>query len=107
MLVLWASEGWKSVGEVCGELTEKGWNYKTVGTFLLRLHGKEAVELKKEGKINYYRPTMTEADYKKAETARFLREMHGGSMNSLLAALYTKGADGAVLEQLKNWLEQQ
>lgn len=107
MRVLWVGDGWKSVSDVCQKLAIHEWNYKTVGTFLLRLLEKKAVELKKEGRINYYRPTLTEADYKKAETERFLREIHGGSMSSLLAALYTEGADTAVLEKLTKQLEQQ
>lgn len=98
---LWAAEDWASISEVCRRLENRGWKYKTVGTFLLRLQEKGAVESRKEGKVNLYRPLFSEEEYKHAETEQFLREVHSGSMKSLLAAL----CGGPVSEELLDELE--
>lgn len=104
---LWAAGDWLSTGEVCTRLEEKGWKYKTVGTFLLRLQEKGAVEAQKSGKVNLYRPLFTEGAYKHSETEAFLRAVHGGSMKSLLAALCGGTADEALLDELERRLKEE
>ncbi|BDF71310.1 hypothetical protein CE91St41_14630 [Oscillospiraceae bacterium] len=104
---LWApGPEWRSVADVCAALEGRGWKYKTVGTFLLRLAEKGAAVTQKEGKVNCYRPAFSEAEYKRLETEEFLRCVHGGSARSLLAALYGEAADGETLDRLEQWLKE-
>lgn len=104
---LWDGGDWMSVGDVCAKTEQSGWKYKTVATFLLRLNDKGILESRKEGKTNYYRPLLTEEEYKRRETASFLEEVHGGSMKSLLAALYGRKADKQALDELEQWIRDQ
>lgn len=105
--VLWATEDWVSVNEVCSRLEHRGWKYKTVGTFLLRLQEKGAVTSRKEGKANLYRPQFSEAEFKHTETEEFLRQVHGGSMKSLLAALCGGSASEELLDELERRLKEE
>lgn len=103
---LWAAGEWESVAGVCGTLVARNWNYKTVGTFLLRLQGKGILESRKEGKLNLYRPLLTEEEYRRRETEEFLHTVHGGSMESLLASLFSGAADPEAVERLESWLKE-
>lgn len=103
---LWEGQGWSSVSEVCQRLEAHGWKYKTVGTFLIRLQEKGMVEVRKEGKVNQYRPRLSEEAYKHQETAQFLRKIHGGSMKSLLAALCCEHASEDLLDELERRLRE-
>ena len=105
LCALWENGGWMNIAEVCGALKRKAWKYNTVGTFLLRLAEKGVLESEKRGKANYYRPRISEAEYKRRETQSFLQEVHGGSMRSLIAALYDEPADPKALDELAAWLE--
>lgn len=107
MRVLWANGGWANVGMISEAVAGRKWKYKTVGTFLLRLTEKGALESRKEGNMNQFRPRFTEAEFKHMETDAFLREVHGGSMDSLMASLCGGAADSEMLEQLEIWLKQQ
>lgn len=102
---LWAGDTWMSVGDVCARLEEKGWKYKTVGTFLLRLQEKGMLDAQKDGRVNLYRPRMSEAEYKRRETEEFLTQVHGGSMKSLLVALYGGTIDVSKADELSKWLK--
>lgn len=70
------------------EKLETGWKYPTVTTLLGRLTEKGAVIYEKRGKAYYYTAALDEAAYRAAETKDFVGKMHGGSMKSMIAALY-------------------
>lgn len=49
---------------------------------------------------------VSEADYRAGETRDFLREVHGGSVQSFFAALGSPGSlSGAEIEELRRWLD--
>lgn len=104
---LWAAKDQPmTVAEVCAALPDQHWNYKTVGTFLLRLEEKGAVKSEKAGRANHYRSAFTEEEYQRAETKAFLQSVHRGSMRSMLAALYGGTPTPEAVDELKRWLEE-
>lgn len=82
------------------------WKITTVLTLCKRLEDKGFLKRRKEGKTNYYRPTLTEEEYKAYQTQNFLEEVHSGSVKSFMAALYNHEAlTQEDLEELKAWLK--
>lgn len=107
MKVFWSNRGWLSLNDLRGHLSEKSWKYNTIGTFVLRLVEKGVLACKKQGKTNYYSPLVSEEDYKKAETQYFLKEIHGGSMKSLLASLADTTLSPEDIDELADWVKRQ
>lgn len=105
--VLWAGEQPMTVAEVAQHLPDRKWNYKTVGTFLIRLEEKGVVAGERAGRANQYRPVISEAEYQRRETEEFLRSVHHGSMRSLLSALCGRAPDEKALDELERWLKGQ
>ena len=55
---------------------------------LSRLEERGFVRGEKEGRSNGYTPLVNRPDYLAAESRSFLERVHGGSLSSLMAALY-------------------
>ncbi len=99
---------WKKGEEITSaELTvllKDTWKPTTIMTFLKRLCDKGILEVRKEGKTNFYRASITEDEYKSKTTESFLQEFHNGSVTSLLAALVKgKQPDSKELEEIRQW----
>ncbi len=105
MQIIWA-KGEKVTSSELAERLKDTWKPTTIMTFLKRLGDKGVLEIRKEGKTNFYSVKMTEDEYKQQQTEEFLRDMHKGSVTSLLAAL-TKGKqpDSAELAEIKEWFD--
>ena len=94
-----------------GEMTAllapaRGWKLQTVSTFLVRLVEKGILAREKRDGQNHYLAAVSEEDYRADQTRRFVAEMHGGSVQSLIASLYDdKGISGADLAALRQWIE--
>ena len=58
------------------------------GEFESRLEERGFVRGEKEGRSNGYTPLVNRPDYLAAESRSFLERVHGGSLSSLMAALY-------------------
>ena len=100
MRAIWAFEGPVTSAQVQESLSGRGWKPTTVLTFLSRLT--------KQGKSNRYIPLFSEEEYKKWETQTFLKEVHGGSLQSFFAALSGgEKLSGSDIEELKQWLLKQ
>lgn len=87
MRVLWKLDKPVSLGEIMGELGDK-WARNTVGTLLVRLAEKGAVEAERAGKANLYYPLIKESEYSMSETKSFLSKLYKGSIGNLVACLY-------------------
>lgn len=99
--VIWEIGDWADIAQVHHLLSAKNqWAYNTVGTFMIRLEKKGYLEHKKRGKANIYRAVISQADYRRAETEQFIKQVHSGSRKSLLAALCGDQTDEAELDQL-------
>lgn len=108
MRVIWAFEGPVTSAQVQESLSGRGWKPTTVLTFLSRLTEKGFLRTEKQGKSNRYIPLLSEAEYKKWETQTFLKEVHGGSLQSFFAALSGgEKLSGSDIEELKQWLLKQ
>lgn len=87
MRVLWKLDKPVSLGEIMGELGDK-WARNTVGTLLVRLAEKGAVDAERAGKANLYYPLIKESEYSMSETKSFLSKLYKGSIGNLVACLY-------------------
>ena len=64
MEVLWADGGWLIPAEVHAKLpAERDLRYTTVMTTLARLHKKDRLERRKDGRAFAYHPTMSRAEW--------------------------------------------
>lgn len=88
MLVLWNTiESLKTsqIAEVLNE--QKNWSMSTVQSLLARLAERGFVSVKKELRLKYYSPAISEELYRSKETKTFLERLHGNSFKSLIATL--------------------
>ena len=67
---------------------DKSWKAPTLLKLLSRLEERGFVAGSKEGRINSYTPLVAREDYLASESRSFLERVHGGSLSSLMAALY-------------------
>ena len=97
MNVIWSGD----VELSCADITRRlntSWKQTTIQTFLKRLCDKKVLNVRKEGKTNFYSARISE---------EFLNETHKGSVKSLLTALFgAKEPDKKELEEIKEWFEE-
>ena len=67
---------------------DRDWKAPTLLKLLSRLEERGFVRGEKEGRSNGYTPLVNRPDYLAAESRSFLERVHGGSLSSLMAALY-------------------
>ena len=104
MKALWSLGDYPAhTGEVAAKL-DKDWKAPTLLKLLSRLEERGFVAGSKEGRTNAYAPLVKEADYLASESRSFLERVHGGSLSSLMAALYPETKltkeDEAALERI-------
>lgn len=105
MEIIWRKGGEVTSAEVTDSLKEQ-WKPTTVQTFLKRLSDKGVLEVRKEGKTNFYTAAISTEDYKREQTEDFLRDMHKGSVKSLLASLIGgRKVNKEELTEIKDWFE--
>lgn len=93
MQEIWSRSGPVTAGGLVEAFSERRcWKIQTVSTFLTRLVDKGMLTCEKHGGQNLYRVAVSEADYRAGETRDFLREVHGGSVQSFFAALGSPGS---------------
>lgn len=66
----------------------RDWKAPTLLKLLSRLEERGFVQAQKEGRANVYTPLVDREDYLRTESRSFLARLHGGSLSSLVAALY-------------------
>ena len=104
MKALWSLERYPAhTGEIAARL-DKSWKAPTLLKLLSRLEDRGFVAGTKEGRANGYTPLVEERDYLSRESRSFLERVHGGSLSSLMAALYPETKltkeDEAALERI-------
>ena len=104
MKALWSLGDYPAhTGELAAKL-DKDWKAPTLLKLLSRLEERGFVAGSKEGRTNAYAPLVKEADYLASESRSFLERVHGGSLSSLMAALYPETKltkeDEAALERI-------
>lgn len=106
MNVIWSEDLELSCADIMQRLNTS-WKQTTIQTFLKRLCDKGVLDVRKEGKTNFYSARISEDEYKREQTEEFLNETHKGSVKSLLTALFgAKEPDKKELEEIKEWFEE-
>ena len=88
MNVIWSTDSELS----CADITQRlntSWKQTTIQTFLKRLCDKGVLDVRKEGKTNFYSARISEDEYKREQTEEFLNETHKESFDG---AFRSKGA---------------
>ena len=104
MQALWALGEYPAhTGDIAARLG-KDWKAPTLLKLLSRLEERGFVAGSKEGRANGYTPLVRRDDYRASESRSFLERLHGGSLSSLMAALYPETKlskeDVAALERI-------
>ncbi len=109
MLVVWHSEIPVRGSDLAAALVKsRGWNKSTVFTLLLRLVEKGFLECRKEGKNNYYRPLVSEQEYRAYESRSMLDRFYAGSVKNFFAAFCSENnLSKEELEQLRQLVDEQ
>ena len=88
MKALWSLEDYPAhTGDIAQKL-DRSWKAPTLIKLLSRLEDRGFVATAKEGRAKVYTPLVQEGDYLASESRSFLKRLHGGSLSSLMAALY-------------------
>ena len=104
MQALWALGEYPAhTGDIAARLG-KDWKAPTLLKLLSRLEERGFVAGSKEGRANGYTPLVRREDDLASESRSFLERLHGGSLSSLMAALYPETKlskeDVAALERI-------
>ncbi len=106
MKLIWEGITPVSAAELMQQLRAKNWKLTTLLTFLSRLTEKGYLTVSKAQRSNLYAPAISFEAYKAAETEQFMKQIHGGSVKSLFAALATtEQLDEQDLKELREFLE--
>lgn len=107
MLIIWKAEKPISTGEVISELPQDDTRkLQTVQNLLSRLCEKEFIECHKIGKLNYYKPIISEQAYRKQETKSLLGRFYGNSPKVLFVTLVNeKSISPEELEEIRKMLD--
>ncbi len=92
MQAVWGGESPITTGYLMQVLgNDRGWKVPTLISFLVRLENKGYVGSLKKGKERLYFPLADRKRYLQLATKRFVDRYHGGSLVSVLEALYPTG----------------
>lgn len=78
----------------------------TLLTLLTRLAQKGFLTIEKQGRANFYLPTVTRDAYLADQSRRFVDQLCGGSISLFASALCDSGLSRDELEQLRKLLEE-
>lgn len=108
MMIIWEAQNCVNSDYIMDKLKGvKDWKRTTLLNLLTRLCGRGYLECKKEGKINFYTPLISEKDYLDAESRSFFSKLHKGSLTSLIASLYdSKSVSKEDLEELEAFIKE-
>lgn len=88
MQALWAIPTYPAHTAQIAARLSRDWKAPTLLKLLSRLEERGFVQARKEGRGNVYTPLVAREDYLSAESRSFFARLHGGSLSSLVAALY-------------------
>lgn len=111
MEVLWNSDSPLSAAQLMDYFAThhgKEWKAQTLSTFLSRLTQKGLLRSQRQGRVIYYQPMQSKAEYSQGLARSILDTMYQGSVKTFFAAL----CGGAPLPEaeraeLRSWLEEQ
>ena len=108
MQIIWQGSGEITTTQIMEALKgSKTWGITTVINLLTRMINRGFLSVRREGNYNIYTTLITEDDYLKTESKRFLSRFHGNSLRSMVATLHS---DNALTQEditaLKNLIEE-
>lgn len=108
MLIIWEADQNVNSEYIMEKLSGvKSWKRSTLLNLLTRLCDRGYLECKKDGKINFYTPLISEKEYLDAESKNFFARLHKNSLKSLIASLYdSKSVSKEDLEELKEFIKE-
>lgn len=108
MLIIWEAGESVNSDYIMDKLKGvKAWKRTTLLNLLTRLSGRGYLECKKEGKINFYTPLISEKEYLEYESKSFFSKLHKGSLTSLIASLYdSQSVSKEDLEELEAFIKE-
>lgn len=89
MKVIWHSNEALSIQEITARINhdyKKDWKVQTVSTFLSRTVKKEYLCMKRQGRLFYYYPLISEEEYGKREITKCVDFWGDGKVDSLVAS---------------------
>ncbi len=106
MQALWQIRPYPAHTAAIAACLNRDWKAPTLIKLLSRLEDRGFVRAEKEGRANLYTPLVSQEEYLRYESRSFLNRLHGGSLSSLVAALYPNAKltdeDMAELERILN-----
>ena len=108
MKIIWRYGGETTSAQIAEALEgKKDWAVATVLNFLSRLVSRGFLTVHRSGKINIYTPIINEDVYLESESKSFLERLHGNSLKSFVASLYSGNViSESDLEELKSYIEE-
>lgn len=103
MKIVWESDHDITLQEVlalCATKYNKIWKRTTVATFLAHIIEKGVATSYRKGRYFYYKPTISEKEYKNLETSNMINFWYDGSASNLVASLCKQ--EFISKEELKN-----
>lgn len=88
MQALWQVREYPAHTAQITKFLHKDWKAPTLLKLLSRLEERGFVRGEKDGRANVYTPLVAREDYLRTESRAFFKRLHGGSLSSLVAALY-------------------
>lgn len=86
MKLLWKDNP-KTSEEIIESLIKKmGWTSQSIKTYLTRLVKKDVVTYKKEGRIYYYYPNISEKKCIRKESKTFIEKVYDGAVNMFVSS---------------------
>jgi len=108
MKIVWLTGNETTSAQIMEALKgKKDWAIPTVLNFLARLVNRGFLTVRRSGKINIYSPIIGEGEYLECESKAFLERLHGNSLKSLMASLYSGNAISQNdFDELKRYIDE-
>lgn len=108
MLALWQGDSYMSRVEIESIVNEKkALAPTTILSLLTRLEKKNFVTVKKQGKMNLYKPLIAREEYQQNESSSVLEKLYGNSLKNFVASLYKgKKMDESQIRELNDYIKE-
>ena len=108
MKIIWKCGGNATSFQISQGLEgKKEWAVTTILNFLARMVDRGFLTVQRSGKVNTYISIVDEQEYLEMESRSFLERLHGNSLKSLIAALYSGEAISRDdVEELKRFISE-
>lgn len=108
MLALWQGDSYMSRLEIEKIVNEKkSLAPTTILSLLTRLENKGFVAVKKQGKMNLYKPLVSREEYQQNESRSVLEKLYGNSLKNFVAALYKgKKMSQSQISELNDYIKE-